>query len=222
MRQEKNFLIAEDEDFKKAIDLTFINKNQLPSLILEGENVETHDGLRVLISHGVIIKRIENMAKELLEKLDNKKEFNAVVVKEEGLPFYERLIGYVRQLSPEIRINTSYVDPKVYNPKLPLSKNKNGFEMHFEVPNKEIVVLNSSANTLNTGIRIKGALRKMQADRVLFWALVSKPASHVHPEFVLDNAGFKLPSIYVLGWGMDKDGHYRNLRNISYSLVMNK
>ncbi len=220
MYPENNLLIAEEKDFMKAIDLTFLKQGQLPSLILKGEQVENHEGLNVLISHGVIIKRIENMAKELLEKLDNKKEFNVLVVKDQGIPFYERLLGYIRQLSPEIRINTSYVDPKKYNPKLPFEKTGNGFDMHYEIENKEIIVINSSANTLNTGIRIKGAIRNRHAKRVLFWSLVSKPAMYVHPGFVLDNTGFKLPSMYVLGWGMYVEGNYKDLRNISYSLVL--
>lgn len=220
MYKKNNFMIIEDQDLIKPLDLSN-EKGKIPTLKLDGEEVQSEEGLGMLISHGVLLKRIDVMANELLTKFKDWEEIYLMVVKGSGKQFYDYLTNSVIKAAGDSRkIHTSFIDPSAYVPGINPRLDMNKIELNYNPKGKEILVLSNSACTLNTAIKVKNALRSLEAKRVLFWSLISKPSLHVHPEFVLDNTGFKLPSVYVLGFGFDKDGRYRDLKDLNYNLII--
>lgn len=56
-------------------------------------------------------------------------------------------------------------------------------------------------------------LKEMGALSVKICALLDKPSRRLH-DINADYFGFEIPDTFVVGYGLDHDGKYRNLRNI--------
>ena len=61
-------------------------------------------------------------------------------------------------------------------------------------------------------------LKEMGALSVKICAMLDKPSRRIH-DVKADYIGFEIPDTFVVGYGLDYDGKYRNLRNVH---VLNK
>lgn len=70
---------------------------------------------------------------------------------------------------------------------------------------------------LDTGRTIRAAaehIRGRGAEHIKTCALLDKPSRRVEP-FAADYVGFEIPDVFVVGYGLDYDNHYRELPYIA-------
>ena len=82
---------------------------------------------------------------------------------------------------------------------------------------RHVVIIEDIVDTGNTLHKFLPQLYNQQPASLRITALLHKPEALEHP-IVIDYLGFKVPNIFLLGFGLDYDGLGRNLAEI-YQLV---
>ena len=83
------------------------------------------------------------------------------------------------------------------------------FDLTQSVAGKDVLVLEDVVDTGKTLQFLRGHLRSKGAASVRFCTLLKKETAP--PEAKVDYVGFTIPNRYVVGYGMDLNGLYRNL-----------
>lgn len=86
-----------------------------------------------------------------------------------------------------------------------------------KIEGRDVIIIEDIVDTGNT---LKHALAKLKEQNVASVEIISllfKPDSF-HHNYPIKYCGFKIPSAFVLGYGLDYDGEGRNLKDI-YQLV---
>lgn len=86
-----------------------------------------------------------------------------------------------------------------------------------DIAGKDIIIVEDIVETGITMSKVLELLKKLGARSVKIAILVFKPESF-KGGFDIDYIGFRLPKSFIIGYGFDYDGYYRNLPEI-YSLV---
>ncbi len=89
--------------------------------------------------------------------------------------------------------------------------------LNSDIAGKDVVIVEDIVETGTTMSKVLEMLRNLGARSVKIAVLVFKPESF-KDEFNIDYIGFRLPKSFIIGYGFDYDGYYRNLPAI-YSLV---
>jgi hypoxanthine phosphoribosyltransferase len=87
-----------------------------------------------------------------------------------------------------------------------------------EVGARDVLVVEDIVDTGRTSAAILDALRRRGAATLALCTLLRKPAASAL-NLPVEYAGFDIPDEFVVGWGMDYDQRYRNLRGV-YRLVL--
>ena len=82
---------------------------------------------------------------------------------------------------------------------------------------RHVVIVEDIVDTGKTRYEFLPQLTNQQPASLRIAALLHKPEALVHP-LTIDYLGFTVPNKFLLGYGLDYDGHGRNLKEI-YQLV---
>ena len=82
---------------------------------------------------------------------------------------------------------------------------------------RHVVIVEDIVDTGKTLYEFLPQLTNQQPASLRIAALLHKPEALVHP-LTIDYLGFTVPNKFLLGYGLDYDGHGRNLKEI-YQLV---
>jgi hypoxanthine phosphoribosyltransferase len=85
----------------------------------------------------------------------------------------------------------------------------------FPVAGADVLVVEDILDTGRTLLAMKNHLAAMQPRSLRIAVLLDKPAGRAVP-LVPDYVGFQVPDRWIVGYGLDADGLYRNLPYISY------
>jgi hypoxanthine phosphoribosyltransferase len=85
----------------------------------------------------------------------------------------------------------------------------------FPVKGADLLVVEDILDTGKTLVGLKAVLAGLGPQRTRFAVLLDKPARRAI-ELEPDYVGFTIPDKWVVGYGLDADGLYRNLPYISY------
>jgi hypoxanthine phosphoribosyltransferase len=85
----------------------------------------------------------------------------------------------------------------------------------FPVPGADVLVVEDILDTGRTLLALKTHLLAMRPKRLRIAVLLDKPARRAAP-LVPDYTGFQVPDRWIVGYGLDADGLFRNLPYISY------
>jgi len=83
------------------------------------------------------------------------------------------------------------------------------FDLTQPVAGKNVLLIEDIVDTGLTASVLLRHLKEKHPKSVKLCALLHKPAEKVHVP--VDYLGFEIPNEYVVGYGMDLDGKYRNL-----------
>lgn len=172
------------------------------------EIIVNNEVFKVLLTE----EQIQNRTKELAEQISNDYK-NKVPV------FIGVLNGafiFMADLIKNVNINceidffklSSYGDAKISSGKVKLLK-----ELNCDVTNRDIIIVE---DIVDSGLSIKYIEeifkeRKPASMRVV--SLLRKPQS-IKYEIKIDYIGFNIPSKFVIGYGLDYEQKYRNLKSI--------
>jgi hypoxanthine phosphoribosyltransferase len=85
----------------------------------------------------------------------------------------------------------------------------------FPVAGADVIVVEDILDTGRTLLALKVHLGAMRPRSLRIAVLLDKPARRAVP-LVPDYVGFQVPDRWIVGYGLDADGLYRNLPYISY------
>lgn len=86
-------------------------------------------------------------------------------------------------------------------------------ELAADVRGRHVLIVDDILDTGRTLRRVQSMLRERGAASVRTAVLLSKPGKAC-PEVVVDFVGFEIDDLFVVGYGLDFDDHYRNLPHI--------
>lgn len=84
----------------------------------------------------------------------------------------------------------------------------------FDVQGKEVLVIDDILDSGRTLKTVCELLREQGAQRIRSCVLLKKNLP-VAPALTADYVGFEIPDKFVVGYGLDYDGYYRNLPDIA-------
>jgi len=158
----------------------------------------------VLIDGQTIARRIHELARELRVRAEEEPHFIAVLAG--ARPFADQLLlalGREKGAYDSIRL-ASYVGTESSG-EVRLLK-----DLDHDVTGKRVVILEDIVDTGRTILALRSLLFERGAASVETLTLLSKPSRRV-VEVPLDGVGFEVPDLFVIGFGMDLDGKYRDL-----------
>ena len=85
------------------------------------------------------------------------------------------------------------------------------------ISGRTVVVLEDIVDSGKTIDNIIHQLEEMNPGEIRLATLLFKPAAVVH-QVSLDYVGMEIPNDFIVGFGLDYDGHGRNLKDI-YSVI---
>lgn len=86
-------------------------------------------------------------------------------------------------------------------------------EIHADVRNRHVLVVDDILDTGNTLRLVTARLREQQPASLRTCVLLRKP-SKAPPDVAADFVGFDVDDVFVVGYGLDYDGQYRNYPHI--------
>ena len=83
-------------------------------------------------------------------------------------------------------------------------------ELRLDVKGRDVLLVDDILDTGRTMKRVLGKLRQLKPRRLRTCVLLDKPARRIE-NVRADYVGFKIPDLFVIGYGLDYAERYRNL-----------
>jgi hypoxanthine phosphoribosyltransferase len=171
--------------------------------------------LSELISESKIKKRVQEMGKALSQRFANTTPL-AVCVLKGSFVFYADLI---RELDMDIRCEfigcSSYANSTVTSGEVKMT-----MDLTCPVADRDILLIEDIVDTGLTMNFLKSHLSVRKPKSITTAALLLKPQA-LRVECPLDHVGFEIANDFVVGYGLDYQGLYRNLPYIAQVQNMN-
>ena len=166
------------------------------------------NNIKVLIDEKTLLKRVREIAKEI-ENDYKDKEINLICILKGSIMFTADL---ARNINKSVHIDFLRVSSYINNKSKSISFVKGLLP---EINGKDIILIEDIIDSGKTMNFLVPFLQKMKPKSIKVCTLLDKPSRRTHP-FVADYTGFKIEDKFVLGYGMDYDQEYRNLKFIGY------
>lgn len=172
--------------------------------------------LSTLISESDIQKRVREIGAELTEKLGTKENIMAICVLNGSFIFYSDLI---RELDADI--TCEFIGLSSYgNSHLTSGEVKLTLDLGSSVQGKHVIIIEDIIDTGLTMRFLQHQLAGREPKSITTVTLLHKPDSK-KIDCDIDIVGFTIPSDFVVGYGLDYQGMYRNLPYIAQIQNMN-
>lgn len=159
---------------------------------------------RVLINEAQLARRVKNLAREI--ERDFRGRETVVVSLLNGTVIF--LADLIRQLNLPLRldfIGVSSYGSGTESGELVFTK-----ELRLDVKGRDVLLVDDILDTGKTMSRVLPKIRALKPRRIKTCVLLDKPARRVE-KIRADYAGFTIPDLFVVGYGLDFAERYRNL-----------
>jgi hypoxanthine phosphoribosyltransferase len=159
---------------------------------------------RILITDGEIARRIRIMSRAIVRDFTGREM--VVVSLLNGTVMF--LADMIRHLTLPLRldfIGVSSYGAGTESGDLVFTK-----ELRLDVRGRDVLLVDDILDTGRTLHRVGANLRALKPRRIKTCVLLDKPARRVEP-VEADYVGFKIPDVFVIGYGLDFAERYRNL-----------
>lgn len=154
------------------------------------------------------IKRISN---NIMNEYSPEEEIVIVCLLKGGLVFTSDLIRKIDRT-----IHVDFILASSYGNNFESSGNINiKLDISMDIHNKNVIVIDDIIDTGNTLFEIKKHLQKKNPKSIELCCLLDKSERRVK-DINIDYVGLPCPNKFVVGYGMDAYGIYRNLPYIGY------
>jgi len=159
---------------------------------------------RILITEGQIARRIRIMSRDIVRDFTGREM--VIVSLLNGTVMF--LADLIRHLSLPLRldfIGVSSYGAGTESGDLVFTK-----ELRLSVRERDVLLVDDILDTGKTLCRVGAKLRALKPRRIRTCVLLDKPARRAEP-VEADYVGFKIPDVFVVGYGLDFAERYRNL-----------
>lgn len=175
-------------------------------MILSKEIKMNNDIEKILISQEQMNNRLDELAAQLNEKYTNSKELPLVVsVMTGALMFSGKMLERLNFMMNLDVVKASSYEGAHSTGKVTLSQ-----DVKYDVKNRPVIIMEDIIDTGRTLKFLKDLFLKRGAASVEICAMMDKPKSH-EVDLKGDYIGFNAPNEFLVGYGLDYDGLYRNL-----------
>ncbi|XP_077160529.1 phosphoribosyltransferase domain-containing protein 1 isoform X1 [Paroedura picta] len=171
----------------------------------------------VLIPHGIIVDRIERLAKDIMQDIG----YNDIVVLcvlKGGYKFCADLVEHIKNLSRNsekfISMKVDFVRLKSYcNDQTLQDTQIIGGEDFVELTGKNVLIVEDIIGTGRTMRALLNHIEKYKPKMVKVASLLLKRTSQ--PDgYRPDYYGFEIPNLFVVGYALDYNEHFRDLNHL--------
>ena len=160
---------------------------------------------QILVTEEQITTRIKEMGKQITEDYKGS-ELVLIGILKGVVPFYAAIAQAIDlQVQEDFMSVSSYGAGTVSSGKLIIRK-----DIDIDIEGKNVLILE---DILDSGRTLRGVMQMFEAKRpksVKICTLLDKPAGRVE-QVEAAYAGFTVPDAFVVGYGLDYAGYYRNL-----------
>lgn len=165
--------------------------------------------IKVLINEEQINKRLDELAKQLMEEY-----------KEKDLMFLCILKGsifFTVELAKRIKNNIQFefIEVSSYENRESTGKIKINKDITQSIEGKDVIIIEDIVDTGRTLSYLKEYLLEKKPNTLKICSLLDKPSRRLMP-IEADYVGFTIENKFVIGYGLDDEQNYRNLNYIGY------
>lgn len=163
--------------------------------------------MKVLIDNNEIIGMCEDIGYKLTKKLQNKKPLIVGVLKG-ACPFHSELIKHI-----DLPLQIDYIQVSSYvgtasSEKLTMKK-----DLDCDIEGRDVVIVEDIVDTGFTLSKLKALLESRKPSSLTFVSMLDKPCKR-KVDFKPDYVGKTIDDLFVVGFGLDLDEKYRELKDI--------
>jgi hypoxanthine phosphoribosyltransferase len=164
----------------------------------------------LLIPDSALQARVEELGSELAEHLSGGKEPPVLVGVLKGSTLF--LADLVRSMHMDMEVDfmsiSAYGDSGGHSGVVRIIK-----DLERDIDGRDVVIVEDIVDTGLTLNYLRTTLTQRGARSLMAITLLDKVARRIVP-VALEQKGFEIPDVFVVGYGLDFQGRYRNLRDI--------
>jgi len=165
--------------------------------------------MKVLFTKEQIETRVAEIAKEISDKYRDKK-LTLVGVLRGGAPF---LVDLMREIDTKIDLEIDFISVGSYGS----GKESSGVvtlhkDTTSDISGRHVIIVDDICDSGRTTESLK-RMFGTRGEGCEVACMLSKPSRRkvdINPDYI----GFEVPDVFVIGYGMDADNKYRNLKDI--------
>jgi len=172
----------------------------------------------VLIPNGVIQDRIEKIALDIFREF-NGEPMTIVCILKGAYQFNSDLMDKLKQLNDgaknkSIKIDVEFLRLKSYENDKSVGKIQMiGGEL-LDLKDKNVLIVEDIVDTGSTMLELFKQISKQYPKRVKLASLLVKRTPHVLHHIDIDYCGFEIPDKFIVGYGLDYNENFRDLKHI--------
>ena len=163
--------------------------------------------MRLLISHEEIVEISKNIGKQITEDYENKQPIVVCVLKG-ACPFHAELIKHIG-----LPIEVDYIQVSSYSGTSSTGTITLKKDLDSNIKDKDIILVEDIVDTGLTLSVLKQQLMEREPRSIKVATLLDKPSNR-KVKFNADYVGKEIENLFVIGFGLDLDEKYRNLKDI--------
>ncbi len=166
----------------------------------------TNSNLEVLLSEAEIKRRVAELGKEIASDYAGK-DLVVIGVLKGSCVFLADLIRAIDlHLTIDFMAVSSYKDGTKSTGDVEILK-----DVSQPIRGKDVIIVEDIVDTGLTLFRLMEILGSRGANSIKIASLLDKPEPRIKKELKIDYCGFQIPNKFVVGYGLDVAGRYRNL-----------
>jgi hypoxanthine phosphoribosyltransferase len=173
----------------------------------QGESTEfTNPNLEVLFSAGDIAERISELGAQITSEYAGKDLVLVGVLKGSCVFMADLMRAIDLPMTIDFMSVSSYKDGTKSTGDVEILK-----DLSNPIRGKDVIVVEDIVDTGLTLTRLLDILGSRGAQSIRLASLLDKPEPRIKKELKIDYTGFVIPNKFVVGFGLDVAGRYRNL-----------
>lgn len=163
--------------------------------------------MKTLLSHSEIVEISKDIGQKITKKFRNKLPIVVCVLKG-ACPFHSELIKHI-----DTDIEVDYIQVSSYAGTQSTGSFTLKKDLDNDIKDRDVIVVEDIVDTGFTVSKLKELLESRNPKSLTFVTLLNKP-SRRKVDVNVDYVGKTIDDLFVIGFGLDLDEKYRNLKDV--------
>lgn len=178
----------------------------MPASTVRKSTEFTNTNLEVLLSEEQIKRRVAELGAEIAADYADKDLVVVGVLKGSCIFLADLIRAVDLPMTIDFMAVSSYKDAMKSSGDVEILK-----DVSQPIRGKDVIVVEDIVDTGLTLFRLMEILGSRGASSIKIASLLDKPEPRIKKDLVIDYCGFQIPNKFVVGYGLDVAGRYRNL-----------